>query len=81
VAAEIQFTRTQMQVHRSFEVLGTMSSHPHGKTVQLLHEARELVARVECGQLSENEAAKALAAALLHLDAAIQTLQAEWKVE
>jgi hypothetical protein len=58
-----------------------MSGHPHAKTVELLHKARELVARVECGQLSENEGATALAAALLHLDVAIETLQAEWKVE
>jgi hypothetical protein len=59
-----------------------MFGHPHAKTVELLLEARELVARVERGQLSGNESAKALAAALLHLDTkAIETLQAEWKVE
>jgi hypothetical protein len=58
-----------------------MSGHPHAKTVEFLHRARELVARLECGQLSENEEAKAPAAALLYLDTAIETLQAEWKIE
>ncbi len=40
-----------------------MSGHPHAKTVEFLHRARAPVARLECGQLSENEEAKALAAA------------------
>jgi len=58
-----------------------MSGHPHTKTIELLHAARELVARVEHEQLSENERAKALAAALLYLDTTIETLQAEWSNE
>ena len=56
----------------------TMADHPHAKTLALLHAAREQVARLEREQLSENERREVLAVALLRLDTAIETLQAEW---
>jgi len=58
-----------------------MTDHPHAKTLALLHAAREQVARLEKEHLGENERAELLAVALLRLDTAIETLQAEWRNE
>jgi hypothetical protein len=55
-----------------------MNEHPHAKTLALLHTVRDQVARLEKEQLTENERAELLAVALLRLDTAIETLQAEW---
>jgi len=55
-----------------------MNQHPHAKTLALLQAARDQAARLEKERLTDNERAELLAVALLRLDTAIETLQAEW---